>query len=87
MHTIRLSLDAAYSIPTIKFGKFSAGLGYTFEHIINYGVDRDIFVGTGTNGNPGTATASDVQQSLEIWRSALTNKTNHYIRVNLKYEW
>ena len=87
MHTFQANLDASYSIPTAKLGNFSFGLGYTFERIINYGVDRDIFIGTSKDGNPGTATSADVQKSLETWRAGLTNKTNHYVRINFKYEW
>ena len=100
MHTIRASLDASYYIPTVKLGKFSAGIGYTFERIINYGVEKDIFKGLGGEYIPrvneqgkeeqvwqGNATPADVQKSIDDWRAALTNQTNHYIRLNFRYEW
>ena len=94
MHTFQAGFDADYTLATAKFGILTLDFGYTFEHIINAGVDRDIFPGTGTatydaNGNyisPGK-TAADVQKALEDWRAALYNKTNHYIRFGLKYVW
>ena len=92
MHTFKAGFDAAYTVATEKFGCLSLDFGYTFEHIINYGVDREIFHAYGTydeNGkyiNPNK-TSEDIEKALEEWRSHLTNRTNHYINFGVKYTW
>ena len=82
MHTIQAGLDIDYATPYTKFGRVCLTVGYTFEYIINYGVDNNIFIGQG-----GNATEADVTAALELWRSKLYNRTSHYIHVALKYEW
>lgn len=82
MHTIQAGLDIEYETPYTKFGRAVLSVGYTFEHIINYGVDNNIFIGKGK----GNATMADVEAALAVWRSNLTDRTNHYIQVSIKYE-
>ena len=101
MHTFKAGFDAAYTVATEKFGCLSLDFGYTFEHIINYGVDREIFKAKGgkyvditddegkVTGQKweGNATPADIQKSIDEWRSHLTNRTNHYINFGVKYTW
>ena len=101
MHTFKAGFDAAYTVATEKFGCLSLDFGYTFEHIINYGVDREIFGAKGgkyvdvkddegkVTGQKwqGNATTDDIQKSIDEWRSHLTNRTNHYINFGVKYTW
>lgn len=99
MHTVKAGADIDFVTPDTKFGRFTLSVGYTFEYIINYGVDNQIFSGNGGQYNLGnlenpeqlmndiTAAYNDVQQALAAWKAQLTNKMNHYISVTLKYEW
>ena len=93
MHTIQAGADIDYATPYTKFGRLVISLSYTFEHIINYGVDNPIFISKGGSVDPatglwvGNATENDIQLSLEQWRAKLCDRTNHYIKVVLKYEW
>lgn len=93
MHTIQAGADIDYATPYTKFGRLVISLSYTFEHIINYGVDNPIFISKGGSVDPatglwvGNATEADIVSSLEQWRSKLCDRTNHYIKVVLKYEW
>lgn len=92
MHTIQAGFDVEYSTPSTKYGCLSLTVGYTFEHIINYGVDRSIFNGMGKTQDAlgkwhGNATQADVEAALAAWRNALSNKTNHYVTFAVKYEW
>lgn len=43
MHVFQGGVNAEYILPTQKFGRFSLGVGYSFEYIHNYGVDKNIF--------------------------------------------
>ena len=92
METFMADLAADYTFASSKFGNLSLSLGYTFEHIINAGVDREIFRGNrgnfkDENDNPREPDAEDVAAALEAWRSNLYDKTNHYIRFGFKYVW
>lgn len=92
MYTLNAGMDIAYTLSSRKYGSLSLDLGYTFEHIINYGVDNEIFHAMGgeydSEGNwKGNATAEDVQKSLDIWRSNLRDISNHYVRFGLKFVW
>ena len=99
MHTFKAGADVDFVTPDTKFGRLSLSVGYTFEYIINYGVDKPIFNGNGGKYNFSTDLSEeqllkevekamlDVQQALADWRANLTNRTNHYITVTLKYEW
>ena len=99
MHTFKAGADIDFVTPDTKFGRLSLSVGYTFEYIINYGVDKPIFNGNGGKYNFSTDLSEeqllkevekamlDVQQALADWRANLTNRTNHYITVTLKYEW
>jgi len=92
MHTIQAGADIDYATPQTKFGRLCISLGYTFEYIINYGVDNPIFISKGGSIDPatgawvGNATVEDIVNSLDQWRARLYNRTNHYIHVTLKYE-
>ena len=83
MHTFQAGLDIDYETPYTKYGRLIVSVGYTFEHIINYGVDNNIFIGKGK----GNATVEDVYSSLLTWRSKLCDRTNHFVRAAIKYEW
>lgn len=100
MQVFRADLGAEYLLNTSRFGSLTVGFGYTFEHIKNYGVDRDIFTGRGghyvftedEDGNSvkkwvGNATEADVEASLTAWRKGLYDLTNHYVKVFFKYMW
>lgn len=91
-HVIQAGLDIEYETPVTKFGQFTVSVGYTFEHIINDGVDKNIFTGGKGNFDASgnwvrNADQSDVENALATWRSKLCNKTNHYITFAVKYEW
>ena len=47
MHTYQAGFDIEYLLTTQKYGSLSVNLGYTFEKIVNYGVDKEIFVSKG----------------------------------------
>ena len=102
MHTFHAGFDVNYVLPMEKFGCLSLDFGYTFEHIINYGVDREIFHGghrkygpelddqgipTGKLVVTEEATAATIQESLDTWRAGLRDITNHFFRVGVKYTW
>lgn len=99
MHTFTAGADIDFVTPDTKYGRFTLSIGYTFEYIINYGVDNQIFSGNGGKYNLSDLSnveqlqiemakaAYDVQKALTEWRAKLTNRTNHYITVTLKYEW
>lgn len=99
MHTFTAGADIDFVTPETKFGRFTLSVGYTFEYIINYGVDNPIFSGNGGKYDLGNLTdveklqiefakaAADVQQALADWKARLTNRMNHYVTVTLKYEW
>ena len=92
MKTIQAGFDLDYTITATRLGSLSLDFGYTFEHIINAGVDREIFKGYGTYDSNGNyvcpnKTAADVEKALDEWRAALFDVTNHYIRIGLKYTW
>ena len=100
MHTFNAGFDVNY-ILTGKTTVLSLDLGYTFEHIINYGVDNEIFHAMGGKyvdvkdeagavvGKKwvGNATKEDIQKSLDAWHANLRNISNHYIRFGLKFVW
>lgn len=92
MQTFHAGLDISYILSTAKFGSLSLDLGYTFEHIINAGVDKEIFPAQGgtfdKSGNwVGNVKEEDVQKYIDTWRSNLYNLTNHYIKFGLKFVW
>ncbi len=91
MHTFNLGFDVDYKIVTSKFGSLTLCAGYTFEHIINAGVDNNMFPSTDATITAGWNTQEAKEQAVKgaisEWRSKLTDKTNHYIRFGLKYVW
>ena len=91
MHTFNLGFDVDYKIVTSKFGSLTLCAGYTFEHIINAGVDNNMFPSTDASITAGwntqEAKEQAVKNAISEWRSKLTDKTNHYIRFGLKYVW
>ena len=93
MQVYQAGFDVDYTLATSKYGVMTFDFGYTFEHIVNAGVDRDIFRGTGTydsttgNYQSPNKTAADVEKALADWRAALYDITNHYVRFGLKLIW
>ena len=93
MQVYQAGFDVDYTLATSKYGVMTLDFGYTFEHIVNAGVDRDIFRGTGTydsetgNYQSPNKTAADVEKALADWRAALYDVTNHYVRFGLKLIW
>ena len=92
MQTFHAGLDISYILSTAKFGSLSLDLGYTFEHIINAGVDKEIFPAQGGKFDEsgkweGNVKEEDVQKYIDTWRSNLYNLTNHYIKFGLKFVW
>ena len=92
MHTFQAGFDVNYILPMESRGNLSLDFGYTFEHIINYGVDREIFHAMGgeydKDGNwVGKAKKDDIQKSLDTWKAGLRDITNHFFRVGVKYTW
>lgn len=82
MQIFRADIDAEYSIARTQFGAFSFTLGYSFEYINNYGVDKDIYPGTG-----GGKTKEDAKKALTEWRNNLTDVYANYLRFGFKYVW
>lgn len=83
--TFQTSANALYTFPKTSAGTFSLGLGYTFEHIKNYGVASDIFPGK-PEGSSVTYTEADVLEALEDWRNSLKDVTRNYLSVYFKYQ-
>ncbi len=100
MQIYTAGIDFEYTLVTQKFGSLFFGIGYTIEQIYNYGVDREIFIAKGgkyvtktdSEGNEytewrGNAKKEDVLKSIWAWRESLTDVTNHYLNVGIKYTW
>ena len=100
MYIYTAGIDFDYIVVSQRFGSLSFGIGYTFEQIYNYGVDREIFHGgkgkyvtkTDDEGNEyeewrGYAKERDVYEAIWEWRANLRDVTNHYLNVGFKYTW
>ena len=92
MYVVQAGLSAEYRFPAAAFGQFSVGLGYTFEYIKNWGVQNNMFPGTGTidkdgTWTSGTETEADVAAALAAWKSQLKDVINNYLTISLKYRY
>lgn len=92
MYVVQAGLSAEYRFPAAAFGQFSVGLGYTFEYIKNWGVQNNMFPGTGTidkdgSWESGTKTEADVAEALAAWKSHLKDVINNYLTISLKYRY
>ncbi|MBO5136907.1 MAG: hypothetical protein J6B81_00210 [Spirochaetaceae bacterium] len=93
MYIVQAGLEVDYRFPVTKAGQFSLGVGYTFEYIKNWGVQNDLFPGTGSI-NPETGewtsggkTLEDVPVAIETWKSQLKDITNNYLTVSVTYRY
>lgn len=90
MTTFQAEIDVNYCLPKTKIGSVSLELGYLFEYIKNAGVDAPIFNGHGyyeAGKYVAPCTEADVDAALAVWRGNLTDITNHYITLSVKYVW
>ena len=72
MITYHLGFDAEYTIVTDRFGSLALDLGYTFEHIINYGVDKEIFHAKGPKDN--------FEKNYYVTKDEKGNEEKHWIK-------
>lgn len=91
MYIVQAGLDAEYTFPKTKIGTFSVGFGYTFEFIKNWGVQNNMFPGTGIINEDGiwegTKTLEDVPLAIEAWKSKLKDVTNNIVTLSFKYRY
>lgn len=91
MYIVQAGFDAEYTFPKTKIGTFSLGVGYTFEYIKNWGVQNNMFPGTGTiedgEWQPGTKTLDDVPLAIEAWKDKLKDVTNNIVTISFKYRY
>ncbi len=80
MLIFRTSMDATYTIKTVKAGSIKALFGWTFEFIKNNGVQNSMF-GTKVK-NP---TLADVNAARDVWRALLHDSFAHYLKLSVKY--
>lgn len=83
MYVFQLGLNLEYALVTKKIGTFSVLAGWTLEYIHNYGVQNDIFKGTGVDY--GSLTQADVDSAIATWKSQLIDIVNNYFTIGLKY--
>lgn len=106
-YCFQADIDIHYSFKESKIGRFTLGLGYTFEYIQNYGVGTDmlkagilkpVYENDGLKSFLGYVKAdggsilsdseldSILNDSINSWKATFTNLTNHYFRINFKYQ-
>lgn len=90
MYVVQVGLDVSYDFPATRFGRFSVGLGYTFEYIRNWGVQSDMFPGEGRIEDDGKwisggKTEADVAAAVSTWKANLKDVVNNYVTVSVKY--
>lgn len=89
MYVTQAGFDLNYTLPKMKFGTLSIGMGYLFEYIHNYGVDNPIFPGTAPAGlyYQSGNTEADVKTAIDVWKANLRDVTNHFVTLSFKYSW
>lgn len=92
MYVIQAGFDAQYDLITSKAGCFSFIFGYTFEAIINKGVDSSMypayFATASANAyDQNAATIADVRRAKQNWIDNLHNEFNNYFKVAFKYRY
>ena len=86
MYVVQAGLNVSYDFPAMSFGQFSVGVGYMFEYIKNWGVQNNMFPGSGDSFKK-TATEADVASAVADWKAQLKDVVNNYVTVSVKYKY
>ena len=80
MTVFRIGIDVDYELRNKHSASISFNAGYSFEYIINDGVDNPIFP-------ERYETIEQVKMARENWKNNLHKSQNHYFRagVTIKY--
>ncbi|QTQ11694.1 hypothetical protein HRI96_05455 [Treponema parvum] len=76
MTVIQAGLDMSYTLSRMKSGVFTFNFGWTWEYIINNGVQNAIYSGSSGGGNYRTAKAA--------WENQLYDSINNYLSFSVK---